>query len=1097
MTNFNKIRKVYKFSAEYVESFNIFDMKNSNIKVVDKWKGKYQLWNPVIKEYFTIMKYPQLKKLQDNNTPGFSFSHDCLKYYKDKNTNLIKSRNKEFFFIPDQKCGKNSYFGLDLFKDVYQTYFNHSHEFINLEKKFFQKNQKLVFDIDKKFNGVKVDKKLFLDYFCDKILKVGFKRYLKKDITFDHQCIQNSPNSKKLSLHITINGFYFKSSLFKSIYLLLNYLHKQYDSSELFDFNLCYKNSTLRLHGCKKLNINESTSKLVFDECNTREWCFEDTLACYYNEKGLKDFLDSTFITRSDFTEEARIILTSLHTNKKINNLSIEEKDLNKYVKKWIIDKDLENKVSFKSGYIHIQLNDIKCPTCNRIHDSENGFIKKKTNGEYRFYCWRDMKNSILIYKEKDNQVVEENKEKVLDKEEYLKWVKYVDKDVKIPYNCKLQIIDRKFLIPKNCKKIPQDLLFDDRDVLIIKSKTGSGKSFHNRMRDEPTFRSLFLNPRISIAKENLQKMKGYELYSDIYCNEELSICLKLCMQIESLVRFKIYINEMLHYNNIYFDELISIISQLTSDTMKGNGPIVYRILKILCLNCVKNGGKIIASDAYTNRLGLDFFTDIGLSYKLVINQYKENNGICKRFKTLNELQSEFLDQVKNGKMCTLPSATKSFIQETYIHLCKMIDKGDLGITRSQILIAHSDADNKRIEEFLKGPDIFIKKYNIKAILYTSIFFFCIKIKTSFYYCFSYFSAGGINPPDMNQMINRVRHWKNKNHLYIYIKNKPSRMISKNINQYSIRYNLNKKKNLINDEFGLNAIYGDEGYCNILVTLEQQKRIYNMFQEDVVKYTLEEDGYKITDYSRNKIHSVEKEVQKIPSYDSIQEITENEYDILKKDKYLNNDEKLKIKKYIFQKKTNKYYTEDEYKEQYDIMINEWKIFNNKYKKHWINNIYSLKRLKIYNKDDNKYIKDKILTDGKYIKKANHKYSSEVKAYYMQKVLKILNMKNLNEIKKLDGDELKRIGDIKSKKGDFSQIEFIARNIFKYSGKPKNKNILIKNCIKHIFENFAGHKILTKRKSKWISGKTTHENIYHLIPKIDFCDNDLKQKINML
>lgn len=717
-----------------------------------------------------------------------------------------------------------------------------------------------------------------------------------------------------------------------------------------------------------------------------------------------------------------------------------------------IIEMLDENRANNYNDWINIMFC-LKCENNNENFKLFNLFSKKGKDYDpqsvKKFWAKYDASktthkltyNTLLYYAKIDNPTkYEEFKKKYL--------TNFVDEDeIEIEDNI---IINQNYLL-KN-KKIENDeignfindyLNDDNEKILFVKSPYDTGKTTFLKSITPQYSNILFVSYRITLSENLKGNFPDFELYYNSFLEDKI-IC-----QIDSLE--KLSGNK---YDLIILDECESLLNHFSAGSLKNQKDT----FELFCSFLI-NAKKIIALDGDLGNRSKKILSSFGKS-KLIINNIKKdpNHFI---FTPNEEFFNEDIEQaIKENKNICIVSMSESKAQQIYNTYKK---------DHKTILYTSSTSDSNKkllaqVEKIWTSHQIIIYSPAVESGVDFNVEDYIDNV-------YVVMCSNSTSQRGLNQMIKRVRKLKNKN-ILVYTNNLT---LQNDTYLKYYYYNVSEIKAFYSDLVGEKINFE---LVNGLVELKQDKNEkYNLYdvltiynkQEQINKncccfiplfikmitdkghtYEITEGKGKKKKQEVNVIHDVIKNIEKL---------TEEQYNELikrQKKRNLDENEKLQIKKYIYEKTFNIEFNDEETIKKYygklNVMSNAYRLFNedNKYKDSKLKNTEREKKIKI--------------------------------------IKKIMQLFKISEIKEKNITLSKK--DLEDNIESFDRI--IQENKILLN---LNKNIKINSTngvlgsLKTILNNY-GIEIENKSIQKKINGKNTREN-----ECLIFLDNNIKEKVN--
>lgn len=296
---------------------------------------------------------------------------------------------------------------------------------------------------------------------------------------------------------------------------------------------------------------------------------------------------------------------------------------------------------------------------------------------------------------------------------------------------------------------------FDNYDNLIIKSDTGTGKTYVVNLlikqyneNNEKKIQLISIGALISLIAQHIESFKEIKLksYQNKFTIEDnIAIC------INSLIKLEDIDNKQLNNICIYIDEISSFLLLTHNSTLDSTIKRVFTLLTRMIKNCKK----LIVSDAFINDQVFDLFNlrkDKKSIY--VVNNhinYKNINAI--KFNTKSEIENKLIYKIKNKEYFIFASDSAK-IAEQYYNLCKSNSsepENFIIITRNHKFDINNVSDQWKNKFVFYSPSIV---YGID---------FSIDVKTD---VFLYIKGQSISVPLLFQQATRCRNINNLYYTY-------------------------------------------------------------------------------------------------------------------------------------------------------------------------------------------------------------------------------------------------------------------------------------------------------------------------------------------
>jgi hypothetical protein len=315
------------------------------------------------------------------------------------------------------------------------------------------------------------------------------------------------------------------------------------------------------------------------------------------------------------------------------------------------------------------------CPIHNRIHQRENPYMYVKQE-EYRFCCRRPDENTgknvvMVIGKAMREPLVIHYEMKrilpiVLGRKDGSPYPYDLPKDI-IEVNERYldsSWIRENFLSPSTPK------------AWVIHSDMGSGKTraiaeIIDKMQEK---RIIVITPRMSFAEtfgpriqeEWNERFNGitfeYDLYNRISQKSKWTNSRIFIVQLESLHHLFDKNGDVLGYDLVILDEIVSVMKQF--DSKETQRSLLYANATVF-EEILQQSSKILMMDGFiTPVIGL-VLDDMKIPYQLMINSYVKSRGEFTQVSSQEEFVSQMMDDVLvKGKKVYFPSASKEFSRE-------------------------------------------------------------------------------------------------------------------------------------------------------------------------------------------------------------------------------------------------------------------------------------------------------------------------------------------------------------------------------------------------------------------------------------------------
>jgi hypothetical protein len=229
-----------------------------------------------------------------------------------------------------------------------------------------------------------------------------------------------------------------------------------------------------------------------------------------------------------------------------------------------------------------------------------------------------------------------------------------------------------------NSKYLPD--LDTSIDITAVCSGCGSGKSYQSARFMENKKRVLCVSPRRSYAQNITNRFKNMACYLDKDFTPDRIVC-----QVESLHKLP----DRNDYDLLVLDEIESILSQLSSSTLRGKRMVTYMKLESL----IRNAGQILLFDAYLTPRTINLLKDFKLDFKLVINSFRtqEYTMITHDMNERAGMRGYFIDRFISSMIQSIQSGKRIFVvssslkkAETIFDALSKLENKKIGIHSSQ-----------------------------------------------------------------------------------------------------------------------------------------------------------------------------------------------------------------------------------------------------------------------------------------------------------------------------------------------------------------------------------------------------------------------------
>ncbi len=426
-------------------------------------------------------------------------------------------------------------------------------------------------------------------------------------------------------------------------------------------------------------------------------------------------------------------------------------------------------------------------------------------------------------------------------------------------YRLKLNEIEQ---ITDTSRYLNSEYLKTEKKHLIIHAKMGAGKTQGTKqIIKEGKYKScLFLSSRQTFANFVKGEFKNFDNYIDI-CSENIENSNYLIISMESLQ--KINVNKK--YELIVCDEIETLLSNLSGDTMGNKTYKNFNILK----NLILNSKKVLYMDAFISNRTVEFVKNLSNNNENI--KYIKNTEIYEPIKAQqisykSDKTIDFIyNMILNGKKLYISFASNRKLKDFVSYLKRKKDENTVLNEDfiNKILIYNSDTTKTESSDSLENINISWKKASL-VIASPKITVGCSfnpegDKENPIFDAIINLSIHSCTARDMMQNLRRVRNVK-EDGLYFGINNSAFNNFEKNyeslrkFNEYEDNKKdcvldfLNKSKEERQKNNGTNGIYDscdDLNYLiNYLETNQTDKLLRNIFFYNSLEKNLSHRYYK-------------------------------------------------------------------------------------------------------------------------------------------------------------------------------------------------------------------------------------------------------------
>lgn len=627
--------------------------------------------------------------------------------------------------------------------------------------------------------------------------------YVDSKSTINKECLLPEFNEQKIvkfkfSIHVIFN--YITANSQENKLLAHNVIDRMEPNiRDIVDKGVYKSNQSIRMLNCNKLNSGRI--KIKYDGVHNK-------YSPIYTDYVLTtiDFDESIIhpLSRINGLKSHEIYVPSLIQSSTPVKRTFSGNDLSKEMIE-LVEKSTEGMRYIGGGRLK-RFTRGHCKICKREHDNDNGFVVNNTHGLF-IGCFRneDKNNKLIkLVSYEDSEPNINNNQSIVD--ELLSYTDSatgfatgppavisnnnsatITSDVK-EYT---EYINKKYI---DVSDYEENL--KNNDILMIKSGTGSGKSYalrkylQNLINEDKDIRILMISYRQSLANEFYNKYSdiGFKHYKKDYPNyKEIGInnVKLLIIQVESL--YKLQTKEFQMYDMVILDEINKITEQINSGLTKNpyaNKNILYSLFKskkLIGMDAFLNNNAIRLVSQYRNNIKnrnadvADFYAASDNSnnsasdnsnnnnsapFKLLINTFQHKVG-RKYYNISNKhtLIEKAIESAKNKRIFICCNSRK-LSEELYELFCSIYNTKKIKL--------YNGTSNKKNKSELSDIN---KHWKVDVLIYTSV----IEAGNSFDEewfdeGFMYFTNRSTNHLGCLQMLDRIRNIK-LNTCYFYINN--------------------------------------------------------------------------------------------------------------------------------------------------------------------------------------------------------------------------------------------------------------------------------------------------------------------------------------
>lgn len=476
------------------------------------------------------------------------------------------------------------------------------------------------------------------------------------------------------------------------------------------------------------------------------------------------------------------------------------------------------------------------CEICNRVHEHDGGMmilVRKILNGvqeptaKLYFKCRQSPKGSKKLMAKLEISSATTTTKKKKEKSNYLEWK--TNKIIDMVKELRESITDKPSgetvgTNGKKCINISSPLLpsfaelcVDERDITIIRSPMGSGKTYQLLKYIEETESKIGRNLNIVMVsfRQSFTENKVLDFHAIDYRSTVGPIRVSekpVIIQFDSLKRL-VLDKTCPVIDLLILDESESIFNQMTNNLMSDNN-------SVLCMNnfvkLVNISAKTIAMDANdtgrTERL-LSFIKGSG-SINLVNNSVLLNKYDVEIYQNHTQLTKKVLDLVSSGKRLVIPC-----LKRKKANILAEKIRSDYPGKIVKLYTSESTPEEKAelsdVNTHWKSCDVLIYTSTISAGI-------SFDVENHFDYLCGFFNNHTIDYMSATQMLNRVRSISTKKYLLSFVHVSSGKMVSHDTDNRLYNYYKMISNYSGNSVFSMNS-------CDV-----SEKRVYD--RSDLFKF---------------------------------------------------------------------------------------------------------------------------------------------------------------------------------------------------------------------------------------------------------------------
>lgn len=554
-------------------------------------------------------------------------------------------------------------------------------------------------------------KKIFEEIFNIKLNKTQIK------ILSSHG-FKPCSNQYKISFHIIIKGYYFKSN--KECEYVCGLL-KELDDS--FDISVYSKDRLMRTYGSAKIwndnrvliGIDEKTSPDINKLPEYLITLIEPNSIKLKCPREIKISVEKKKYTRKYVDKQNK----PDEIGSQIEQLVKSEYHEDSYFTKSIVNEN--DQVFYGFNYT------------NRKQKCFTGFVHDSIG----FYCWVDKCSNVLL--------------KCFSKncQGCRKIIGNLNKSDGFELALK---VDSQYL--NNSSEVMK-LLKQFEKILLVKSQMGTGKSelISNYLDTFKPERVLWISVRQTYSTNIKERFKDYGFINYLDDKENFMYKNKIIVQLESLSQLEKN-HRIRPFDLVILDEIESILYHFDSSTIAHKSSSTFDLLYMLCKSAKT---KIIGLDADLSTRSIEYSKDLDPNYKLIINNYKKSDIVI----SLTDNKDWWIGEIKKAvesklNCCVIGLSTKLLYQ---------IDEL-LGVMEISKITHTRDSDDKFKKE-LANVNTFWTKYQV--VLYSPTITVGVDFTNlHFDKVFSIISPNTASPRTFKQMLGRLRNLKSNEIISFY-----------------------------------------------------------------------------------------------------------------------------------------------------------------------------------------------------------------------------------------------------------------------------------------------------------------------------------------